>query len=872
LKNSRELGYNKSVQNQNKKEDKLLDGVIWHSLSALEAINHLKSSPTGLSEEEARKRLLVFGPNKTDIKERQSALEVTLRELKSPLILILLFAALISLILGKLIDTLVILGVLLVDFSINFLEAYKSDKAISEIKKLGADFCTVLRGGRKKIIPAERLVPGDIILLRAGDRVPADVRLIKSEFLEVDQSLLTGESYPVEKKTAPLSEETAFADRENMVYSGSLITAGNGEGLVVATGKEAFFGQLSYKLRNVVEELTPLERRIRNFSKILVLVVLGAMLFLTMVALYRGIKISEALLFAVALSVSAIPEGLPAITSIALAVGARKMAKEKAIIRRLASVETLGQVQRLAFDKTGTLTQNQLFLSGVYDANGNSLSSLKARELLSIASNASEERDKEAQEPIERAISHRFISKEKRLDLLAFRSDILMSAGLIAGKDGLFIAVKGSPEQVLANSNFYLDGNKKRFLSLKKRRECLAFLEELSSKGQRVIGVAKKELRTEKRSIDVTDLNNLLFLGFLTFYDPPKKGVSAVLRKIEEAGITVTMITGDHRLTAHAIADEVGLKHEIVYLGKDLFRENLKKIVEDSAIFARVTPDDKLTLTKAWQEAGEVVAVCGDGINDAPALKQADIGIAMGLNSASVARQAADLILLDNDLSTFVAAIREGRTIYKNIQKAVFFLVTSNAGEVLTMIIALLLGLPLPLTALQVLWINLVTDGTADVTLALDSSSGDVLKDRPLPRGEPLIPSYYLKRLLPITLFMALFALFFQALYYFSGKDLSEARSAVFLAMASMHIWNIFNCRSLDRSLFETNLFKGSFTFYSFVSSLALAVITIYHPLFNRIFETSPLPLSEAIIILISASLIIPISEALKLAFRKEVL
>jgi len=870
LKNPRELGYNKSVQNQNKKEDKFFDGVIWHSLSPTESIGHLNSNETGLSEAEAQKRLLIFGHNKVEIKERQSAIEVTLRELKSPLILILLFAALVSLILGKLVDTLVILAVLVVDFSINFLEAYKSDKAISEIKKLGADFSTILRDGRKKIIPAENLVPGDIIILRAGERAPADMRLIKSEFLEVDQSLLTGESYPVEKKATPLPEETAFADRENMVYSGSLVTAGNGEGIVVATGKEAFFGQLSYKLRNVVEELTPLERRIRNFSKFLVLLVLGAMIFLTMIALYRGIQLGEALIFAVALSVSAIPEGLPAITSIALAVGARKMAKEKAIIRRLASVETLGQVQRLAFDKTGTLTQNQLFLSGVYDANGKNLSPFKAKPILAIASNASEERDKEAQEPIERAIARRFVAREKRLDLLAFRSDILMSAGLIAGKEGLFIAVKGSPEQVLANSNFYLDGNKKRFLSLKKRRECLAFLEELSSTGQRVLAIARKELKTEKKSIDVTDLNNLLFLGFLTFYDPPKKGVGTVLRKIEEAGITVTMITGDHRLTAHAIADEVGLKHEIVYLGKDLFRENLKKIVEDSAIFARVTPDDKLTLTKAWQEAGEVVAVCGDGINDAPALKQADIGIAMGLNSASVARQAADLILLDNDLSTFVAAIREGRTIYKNIQKAVFFLITSNGGEVLTMVLALLLGLPLPLTALQVLWINLVTDGTADVTLALDSSGNDVLKDKPLPRGEPLIPSYYLRRLLPMTLCMALFALFFQTFYYFSGRELSEVRSAVFLAMASMHIWNIFNCRSLDRSLFETALFKGSFTFYSFISSLALAVLTVYHPLFNQIFETAPLPLSEALIILISASLIVPIGEVLKLVFRRE--
>lgn len=835
----------------------------WHVFDAEAVFNNLGSTYKGLSQKEAAARLRKYGANVLLEEKKNDVLLEVLKDIRSPLNIVLFVAALLSFLVGNLVDGGVILAVIAIDTLTSFLVAKKADSALLALKTLSADKALVRRDNREMEILAKNLVLGDLVILRAGNKVPADLRLIKSSYLEADESLLTGESYPVRKTVAPLKEEVPMSERSNLLYSGSTVTAGKGEAIVVATGKDSFFGQLSFRIGTTVETDTPLEQQVALFSKQIAVAVLFLALVIAAVAVFRGIELFEAVVVAVATAVAVIPEGLPAITSIALAVGVHKMAKENAVVRRVMAVETLGSINRLAIDKTGTITENHLKVAAVFDATGRvPFSSSSGNYILRLASLAAEEQSLNAAEPLERAIAEKLIAEGERLDLLPFKSELPISGALINGEKERFLALKGAPETLLRRSRFALVNGRKTVLDANKRKEILALIEESSADSLRLIAIAKKEEKDQKESIRRTDLDDLIFVGLIGFSDPPRESAKQAIADISGAGIKVTMLTGDHRLTAHAIASKVNLKHDIIYQGRDLSVGSIDEKIEDDAIYARISPEDKFLLTKAWQESGDVVAVSGDGVNDAPALKQADVGIAMGFGSTDVAKQAADLILLDNDLKTFATAIKEGRTIYNNIRRAIVFLLSSNAGEIMIMVAALILGWQLPFLAAQILWINLVTDGTADIALALEPSHHSVLKEPPRDKKEPIVSAVLLRRIIVTAVVMTVMVLLVQAIYTSFGRSLEETRAAAFLMLSSIAVWHMFNCRSLEKSLRElTPVYKSPAVLLSAISSLFLTLLTLYLPSLREWFQVAPLPIEETILLILASLIIIPAIE-----------
>lgn len=834
----------------------------WHSLDVDEVLEALQTTRLGLSIKEAAARLKHYGYNEVKDSNKRTPLSPIYEDLKSPLTIILFLAALFSFSIGDTVDSLVILAVIVINSSISFAVAYKADQALKSLKELSADKANVFRDGKLTTVYAREMVLGDVVIVRAGEKVPADLRLIKSDFIEVDESLLTGEPYPVRKTEAKMDIDTEKADRINILYSGSTVVAGSGEAVVVATGKNAFFGQLSFRIGSALETQTPLERRIGKFSKQISAVIFGIAVVIAIVALFRHLPFTEAVLFAVAVAISAIPEGLPAITSIALAIGVHRMAKENAIVHRMSAVETLGCVTKLAIDKTGTITENCLKVDSVYDADGKiTLSSKEGNYILKLASTASEEQNKKAAEPLERAVAEKIVVSGKRLDFMPFSSDFSASAALAEIDGQKRIIVKGAPEMILRKSTFYLESGKRRVLNTDIRRQILGIIEQGSAASLRMIAVAEKQADNEKE-ISKKDICNLIFVGLIGFCDPIRESAATAIKDIQNAGISISMLTGDHRSTAHSVADTVGLRHDMVYQGRDLQSlSSVREAVKDEAIYARITPDDKFALVKAWQKAGEVVAVSGDGINDAPALKQADVGIAMGVGGTDVARKAADLVLLDNDLKTFTAAIKEGRTIYLNIQRSILYLLSTNGGEMFVMLAALLMGWPLPLLAVQILWINIVTDGSAGFALALEPAHHSVLKEEPRPKDESLITPLLLRRIMVVATATALITLVVQAFYMSFGRTAEEMRAAVFLVLASLQIWNMFNCRSLIESVIRLTLSRRPAIMFAFISSIALSVVTIYLPIFQHWFHVAALPPWQAIILILLGALIIPVVE-----------
>jgi len=871
----------------------------WHSLSIEEVLRKLRTSEEGLSEEEAQRRLEEFGPNELRKEKGKSPWSIFFDQFKDFLIILLLGATFVSLLIGEVLDAAAIMAIVIISAFLGFLQEYRAERALEALKKMAALEALVIRDGRERRILAKELVPGDIILIHAGDKVPADARLIEEFNLKVDEAPLTGESVPVNKEEAVLPLETALADRKNMLYAGTIVTYGRGKAVVVATGMETEFGKIAQMIQLVEEETTPLERRMAEIGRWLGIGSLAVVAVVSALGIFRGHELLEMFLWGVSLAVAAVPEALPAVVTGALAIGVQRMAKRNAIVRRLPAVETLGCTTFICSDKTGTLTKNEMtvrriWLSGDiievtgvgYEPKGEFIVASRGERVAGspphsdeglklllrtalLCNDAHLEQESEAWtiigDPTEGALvvaaAKAGLDKRElealypRVAEVPFTSERKRMTTVHATPDGTkMVCAKGAPEIVLARCNrIWCDGRIVE-LSEAERNEILRANEEMAADALRVLGVAYKELPPDASDFgeDVVE-RDLVFLGLMAMIDPPRDEVRDALRLCEQAGVKVAMVTGDHKLTAVAIAKELGMLKEgnLTLTGPELDRlsdEEFDRIVEDVGVYARVSPEHKMRIVEALKKKGHIVAMTGDGVNDAPALKRADMGVAMGITGTEVTKEASDMVLADDNFATIVAAIEEGRSIYDNIKKYLSYLLSCNVGEILIMFVAGLMGLPLPLVTLQILWVNLTTDGLPAIALGVDPPEPDIMLRPPRDPKESVFT-------LPVKLLIGTVALLMTAgiipvfASVLPGEGLVKAQTMAFTMVTMFEMFNAFNCRSERHSIFEVGPFANRWLVLAVLSSILLQAAVIYIPFLQSIFGTAALSLADWLLI-----------------------
>ena len=871
----------------------------WHSLSIEEVLRKLRTSEEGLSEEEAQRRLEEFGPNELRKEKGKSPWSIFFDQFKDFLIILLLGATFVSLLIGEVLDAAAIMAIVIISAFLGFLQEYRAERALEALKKMAALEALVIRDGRERRILAKELVPGDIILIHAGDKVPADARLIEEFNLKVDEAPLTGESVPVNKEVMVLPSETALGDRKNMLYAGTIVTYGRGKAVVVATGMETEFGKIAQMIQLVEEETTPLERRMAEIGKWLGIGSLAVVAVVSALGIFRGHELLEMFLWGVSLAVAAVPEALPAVVTGALAIGVQRMARRNAIVRRLPAVETLGCTTFICSDKTGTLTKNEmtvrriwldgetLEVTGVgYEPKGEFIVASREERVAGspphsdeglklllrtalLCNDAHLEQESEAWtiigDPTEGALvvaAAKAGLDKKELDTLyprvaevPFTSERKRMTTVHATPDGTkMVCAKGAPEIVLARCNrIWHDGHIAE-LSEAERSEILRANEEMAADALRVLGVAYKELPPDASDFgeDVVE-RDLVFLGLMAMIDPPRDEVRDALRLCEQAGVKVAMVTGDHRLTAVAIAKELGMLKEgnLTLTGPELDRlsdEEFDRIVEDVAVYARVSPEHKMRIVEALKKKGHIVAMTGDGVNDAPALKRADMGVAMGITGTEVTKEASDMVLADDNFATIVAAIEEGRSIYDNIKKYLSYLLSCNVGEILIMFVASLMGLPLPLVTLQILWVNLTTDGLPAIALGVDPPEPDIMLRPPRDPEESVftLPVKLLIAVVSVLMTMGTVPVFAS---FVSREGLVKAQTMAFTMVTMFEMFNAFNCRSERHSIFEVGPFANRWLVLAVLSSILLQAAVIYIPFLQSIFGTAALSLADWLLI-----------------------
>jgi Ca2+-transporting ATPase len=889
----------------------------WHSKETEQVLNELKVDQQGLSSEEVKHRLDEFGYNELKEKKRVTPLQIFLNQFKDVFVIMLLVATIISFLIGETVDAITIAVIVILNSVVGFVQEYRSEKAMEAMKKLTAPKAHVIRDGNETMVDAREIVPGDIVLLEAGDRVPADGRLIETVDLKADEAVLTGESTDVTKNSCVLKEDAPIADRKNSVFMATHMTYGRGKAVVTATGMKTEFGKIAELVQTMETEESPLKKKLESFAKKLgiVIVALTAVIFaLEMYEIFilgvvepGGVitSVLDAFEVSIALAVSAVPEGLPAIVTVSLALGARELAKRNAILRRLSSAETLGATTVICSDKTGTLTKGEMTVRKIYVNNkmfdvtgagyepkGEFLVDDKPvspkdnpeLELLLRAStlNANAHYDgkrvigdttegalivaaakagitkKEAEEKRPRVHEVPFTSERKRMTTVHKKSE------------GELIAyVKGAPEMLIERSTRILKEEKVKKLTAEEKKELLAINEKMANDALRVLGIAyREELPKNIEECDEDDLeSNLVFLGLAGMIDPPRAEAKEANARCREAGIKTVMITGDHKLTAVAIAKELGMLHsDKVLTGMELDAiadEEFDKVVEEVSVYARVSPEHKLRIVKALKSKGEIVAMTGDGVNDAPALKQADIGVAMGITGTDVTREAADIVLADDNFATIVNAVEGGRSIYDNIRKFSFFLLRSNFDELLVIGSFALLGLELPLTAGMILWINLVTDGGPALALTMDPPESDLMKRPPRDPKEGILYGRIASILVTfITQFIGT-GVVFAVSYYVLGRPIEEARAMAFVQATLQELVIVWNCRSEKHNAFKVGFTSNKYLLVAVLVSAILTVIVPYIPVGPGVslFGTAPLTLVDWLVVLpfsFSGFLILP--------------
>jgi len=883
--------------------------LSWHALPSEEVMTLLKTSPHGLSDEEASRRLKLYGPNRISGLRRPSALKMFFKQFRNALNYILAVAASISIIGGHYIDAAVILTIIFMNATLSFAQEYRSEKALEALKQLSAPRATVVRGGRTRVVDAESLVLGDMVVLAAGDIVPADMRVLTAVRLRVEESMLTGEPGSEEKIVDPVGEDVPLADRRNMLYAGTTVTGGRGAGVVVATGMNTEIGRIAKEVSEAGVEVTPLQRKVSGLAVYLAVIAVIFAATQGLLALLRGVSTYDAVLFALASAISSIPEGLIAVITLTLVVGMRVMAKRNALIRRLQAVETLGSAMVICTDKTGTLTRNAMVVEAIYLngeilevtgegyvpegeflRNGEAIDPrehphlqllLKTMVLSSDARLVLEDgKYRVVGDPTEGALvvaaAKAGISKEEeesqapRIDEVPFESERACMATAHRFSDGMHgIFTKGAPERIIRVCNeIYINGEAVE-LTGEMRRKVLEAGQEFASRGYRVLACAYRISGSDYKLAEGTCGENLIFLGLVGISDPPRREAIEAVEKCKRAGIRVVMITGDHKDTARAIAEKVGI------VGGDapvldgvaldeVSDEELEELVESVNVFARTEPRHKLRIVRALKKRGYVVAMTGDGVNDAPALKEADVGIAMGIAGTQIAKEASDMVLADDNFASIVAAVEEGRTAFNNIRKVVTYLLTTNVAEDIVLFAFLILGFSLPFLPLQILWINLVTDGVCDKTLAVEPKELGVLQEPPRPPREGIVTRGVVYRIFFLSSIMALGTIL---VYYWSAQALgplvliygyAKARTMAFYTIVFFQLFNALNARSSDKSILKIGLLSNKYLASGMAFSFALNVSIAYTPFFQELFHITPPSLHEwLIIILISSSVLI---------------
>ncbi len=872
----------------------VLSGEAYHSLPTEEIVTQLASDQVkGLTPEEVEQRFQHFGSNTLTAKQGQSAWLRFLLQFHQPLIYILIVAGIITAVLQEWVDSGVIFGVVLVNAIIGYIQESKAESALAALADTMVSEATVLRSGEKQRIPSTELVPGDIVLLQAGDKVPADLRLLKLRDLQVDESALTGESVPVEKTVDILDGDTALAERTNMIYASSMVTYGQGVGIVTATGDTTEMGRISELISSAQDLATPLTRKIAHFSHILLYIILALAAITVAVGMLRGQPFVDMFMAAVALAVGAIPEGLPAAVTITLAIGVSRMAKRKAIIRKLPAVETLGSTTVICSDKTGTLTENQMTvqtimagsvhyevsgsgyapLGRIVRQDGNDTNTNRALEeclQAGILCNDSLLLEKDGSwqvqgDPTEGALLaaaakggfHRkqVETANLRLDSIPFESQHQYMATLhkSASSTLTVVYVKGAVEQILAKCAGIMDtaGNTITLHNNTIHED----VSRMAARGLRVLAFACVEVPAGTRIINHKDLRTgLIFLGLQGMIDPPRTEAVAAVKICQSAGIRIKMITGDHPVTAAAIAGQIGIsaavngdaKKSEVFTGQMLEKlsdDQLTVVAEETNVFARATPEQKIRLVRALQANGHVVAMTGDGVNDAPALKQANIGVAMGITGTDVSKEAADMVLTDDNFSSIEAAVEEGRGVFDNLTKFIVWTLPTNLGEGLVILAAIFLGMTLPILPVQILWINMTTAGFLGLMLAFEPKEPGIMQRQPRNPETPILTSDLITRILLVgtLLLIGAFGLFEWELA--RGASIEQARTVAVNAFVIMELFYLFNCRSLTRSIFQLGVFTNMWVFGGVAVMLFVQLGYTYLPFMNRLFQSAPVSL-----------------------------
>jgi len=888
----------------------MLESHKYYSLPVKKIISQLKSSPQGLTTQESQKRLKTYGLNELKRKEELSKIKIFLSKLYNPFIAILFLAILISLFVQEYLNAIVIISIILLNALLGFIQEYRAEKALDLLKRLAHPCAKVIRNNKPIKINSALLVPGDVILFETGDHIPADTRIIECHELQLIESSLTGESQPVEKQECTLKSETILAERKNMVYLSTIVARGRGKAIITSTGMNTELGKIAALIEKTDAELTPFQKKIHTFSKYIALCISIIAIIVFLAGIFTGKTMSIMLITSIALAVAAIPEGLPAIITISLALGMRRMVKHHVLIRRLPAVETLGSINVICTDKTGTLTCNEMTVTKIFANNklynvtgtgyklagsfyhqSQKINSEELRQLLKIGALCNDtiltlnSKEPYFGDPTEAALlisalkgslnKNALQTQEKRIEEISFTSNRKIMTTFHKSHHRTYSYTKGSPEIIIRHCSHILINNKIISLTTKQKHELLNQNKLLAQEALRVLAFAYNTPKKPSLSAE----KNMIFVGLQAMIDPPRESARESINHCYEAGIRVIMITGDNLLTAKAIAKQLNIQGEAIS-GADLNKTNLEKKIESINIFARVNPEDKLKIINALKKKKYYVAMTGDGVNDAPALKRADIGIAMCIAGTDVAKEASDMILLDDNFTSIVKAVEEGRTIFNNIKTFLLYLFSGNLGELLAIFTSVIIALPLPLLALQILWINVVTETIPAIAMSVEPSKPEIMKQPPKKAKENILTKNNIIWIILTSILImsgtliAFYLTLFQNGWNFS-LDINNNPGVYYYALTMsfttffmFQFFNIFNSKMRKTTIFSTELFSNTWLFVSVILTLILQLLIVYLPFFNRIFNTIPLNLNDWLIILAISSSIIWLNELIKLAKR----
>ncbi len=879
----------------------------YHHLSAKETIRKLKTGKKGLSRKEFLSRIKKYGYNKLPETKKLSLISLFFGQFKNPLIYILFFALIISFATKHYMDGWIIFAVIMISTVVGFFQEYKANRALSQLRQLIKYKARVIREGKEIIITQEEVVPGDIILLSPGDKVPADARILEAKNLEVIEASLTGESMPIEKNTKAMDEKTAMADRKNMVYLGTVISRGSGKAVVTATGLETQIGNIASLVNETEEGVTPLQKQMLGFGKLIGIILIFINVAIFGLGLLMGKSLLEMFMTSIAMVVAAVPEGLLPAMTVILAIGMQRLAKQKGLVRKMLATETLGSVSVICSDKTGTLTRGEMRVAEIIteenklshdgknfsesikpDGDASHITALKIGLLCNnvIVENPDDEIHKWniIGNPTEKALllagraaglhKENLEKETPRIAELPFESEYkYMVTGHKLGKEQFIAYIKGAPERILPFMSFVDVEGKPEKLTESKKKKIQKQCDELTATGLRVLAVGYKLRKYQGQNVEIEheDLKDFVFVGLIALKDPLRPEAKETIELCQSAGIRPVVVTGDHKLTTLAILKDLGFEvsEENIVEGVGLDNmsdEKLKSIINKIVIFARVEPRHKIRIVKALQENGEIVAMTGDGVNDSPALKKSDIGIAVG-SGTDVAKETADLVLLDDNFKTIVGAIERGRGTFDNIRKVILYLLSNSFTEVVLISLSIVLGLPLALLPVQILWIKMIEDSLPSMALAFDPVNKNVMSRPPRKKDEAILNNK-LKKLLVLFIVIS-DTLLFSIFYYFwkTTGDTALAQTIAFVGLGIASRFYIFSIRGLTQSIISYNAFQNQFVNWSTVFGFLMIIIAVYVPFLNNILHTVPLGIYEWMILIIYAIITLTVYEIGKKIF-----